>query len=391
MTGDQAATAGEVDRQIGQLLDLVGLRENRDLLRDLIGTALHLGDGTPSRLDMKIATSALSEMARAFRLFAPFRGMQKLTMFGSARTRPEDPLYAQAKELAARMAGQGWMVVTGAGPGIMAAGTDGAGADMAIGVDIRLPFESVSHPELAAEGRLVEMKYFFTRKLMLMKESAAFAVLPGGFGTLDESFELLTLLQTGKAEPAPIVLLDLPGEPYWESWEGFVTGEVIRRGLASPEDRAFYRITADVDEAVGEILAFYRNYHSRRFVGSVMVIRLRVAPSTDELARINSEFADCCSARGIWQTGPLPPERSDKDHLELPRVALAARPPIPGPVPAADRRVEPVLWRVMAPAPGDRAVRLLRSPARAPRRHRRPTERLGGPGEPPSPLTSARG
>ena len=284
MTGDQAATAGEVDRQIGQLLDLVGLRENRDLLRDLIGTALHLGDGTPSRLDMKIATSALSEMARAFRLFAPFRGMQKLTMFGSARTRPEDPLYAQAKELAARMAGQGWMVVTGAGPGIMAAGTDGAGADMAIGVDIRLPFESVSHPELlAAEGRLVEMKYFFTRKLMLMKESAAFAVLPGGFGTLDESFELLTLLQTGKAEPAPIVLLDLPGEPYWESWEGFVTGEVIRRGLASPEDRAFYRITADVDEAVGEILAFYRNYHSRRFVGSVMVIRLRVAPSTDEL------------------------------------------------------------------------------------------------------------
>lgn len=310
------------DHQIGELLDLVGARENRDLLRDLIRTSLHLGNGVPSRLDMKIATSALSEMARAFQLFAPFRDTPKLTMFGSARTRPDDPLYAQAKELAARMAREGWMVVTGAGPGIMAAGTDGAGADMAIGVDIRLPFESVSHPELAAEGRLVEMKYFFTRKLMLMKESAGFAVLPGGFGTLDEAFELLTLLQTGKAEPAPIVLVDVPGEPYWESWERFVTGEVIRRGLASPEDSAFYRITADVDEAVGEILDFYRNYHSRRFVGSVMVIRLRTAPSDSELAELNSGFADCCSERGIWRTGPLPPERSDKQHLELPRVAF---------------------------------------------------------------------
>ncbi|MHB8456546.1 MAG: LOG family protein, partial [Acidimicrobiales bacterium] len=279
-------------------------------------------DGTPSRLDMKFATSALSEMARAFTLFAPFRQIPKLTMFGSARTRPDDPLYAQARELASRMAAEGWLVVTGAGPGIMAAGTDGAGADMAIGVDIRLPFESVSHPELAAEGRLVEMKYFFTRKLMLMKESTAFAVLPGGFGTLDESFELLTLLQTGKAEPAPIVLLDIPGERYWESWDSFVTGEVVRRGLANPEDRSFYRITSDVSEAVAEILGFYRNYHSRRFVGGVMVIRLRKAPSDAELEGINRDFADCCSPKGIWRSEPLGPERSDREHLELPRVAL---------------------------------------------------------------------
>jgi uncharacterized protein (TIGR00730 family) len=309
-------------QMITELLDHVGAHENRDLLRDLIATVIHMADGTPSRLDMKIATAALSEMARAFTLFAPFRRKPKLTMFGSARTRPDDPLYAQARDLASRMAAEGWMVVTGAGPGIMAAGTDGAGADMAIGVDIRLPFESVSHPELAAEGRLVEMKYFFTRKLMLMKESAAFAVLPGGFGTLDEAFELLTLLQTGKAEPAPIVLLDIPGEPYWESWNGWVEGEVIRRGLASPEDRSFFCTTADVNEAVEEILGFYRNYHSRRFVGNTKVISLRTAPTDEELARLNSEFADCCSKRGIWRTGQLPPERSDKDNLELPRVAL---------------------------------------------------------------------
>ncbi len=307
---------------VNDLLDKATVRENRDLLRDLVMTALDLGDGLPSRLDLKIATSAVKEMAEAFRLFAPFRGRPKLTMFGSARTRPDDPLYDQARQLASKMAGRGWMVVTGAGPGIMAAGTEGAGADMALGVDIRLPFESASHPELAAEGRLVEMKYFFTRKVMLMKESAAFAVLPGGFGTLDEAFELLTLLQTGKAEPAPIVLIDIPGEPYWEAWDSFVKGEVIRRGLASPEDRAFYSITADADEAVEEFTGFYRNYHSRRFVGDVMVMRLRHEVTGEELAHLNAEFADCCSARGIWRTGPLGHERSDKDHLDLPRIAL---------------------------------------------------------------------
>jgi uncharacterized protein (TIGR00730 family) len=247
--------------------------------------------------------------------------MAKLTMFGSARTAVSDPLYAQAVDLAARMAREKWLVVTGAGPGIMAAGTEGAGLDMSLGVEIRLPFETSSHPQLAAEGRLVEMKYFFTRKLMLMKESSAFAVLPGGFGTLDECFELLTLLQTGKAEPAPIVLLDLPGDPYWEGLERFI-GEVTRRGLVDREDAALYRITDDVAVAVEEILGFYRNYHSRRFVGQTMVIRCRYAPTDDELAALNTEFADICTSKGIWLTGPLPPERTDRDHLELKRLAL---------------------------------------------------------------------
>lgn len=307
---------------VNELLDLCGARANRDLLRDILVTGLALANIDASRLDLKIAASALAEMGRAFALFAPYRGLPKLTMFGSARTAVSDPLYAQAVDLAARMARERWLVVTGAGPGIMAAGAEGAGFDMSLGVEIRLPFETASHPQLAAEGRLVEMKYFFTRKLMLMKESAGFAVLPGGFGTLDETYELLTLLQTGKAEPAPIVLLDIPGEQYWEAWQAFVTGEVIRRGLASPEDRSFYTITADVQEAVDEILGFYRNYQSRRFVGSTMVIRLKTAPSDAELAALNSEFADICSDRGIWRTEPLGPERSGRDHLDLARVAL---------------------------------------------------------------------
>jgi hypothetical protein len=314
--------AGDSERLVGELLDQAGAQGNRDLLRELLEAALELSDGVPSRLDLKIATAALAEMGRAFHLFAPFRGIPKLTMFGSARTHGSDPLYAQAKELASRLASEGWLIVTGAGPGIMAAGHEGAGPEMSLGVDIRLPFESVSHPELAAEGRLVEMKYFFTRKLMLMKESAAFAVLPGGFGTLDECFELLTLLQTGKAEPAPIVLLDIPGEPYWEAWEAFVGGEVIRRGLASTTDSAFYRITDDVEAAVQEILGFYRNYHSRRFVGPTMVVRLRTAPSPAELEMLNESFSDVCSTKGIWITEPLGPERSDHEYLELPRIAL---------------------------------------------------------------------
>jgi len=320
-----SAAAGEDDRVaalVAELLDLSGATANRDLLRDILVTGLALGTIDASRLDLKIAASALAEMGRAFDLFAHYRGIPKLTMFGSARTSVSDPLYAQAVDLAARMAREKWLVVTGAGPGIMAAGADGAGSDMSLGVEIRLPFETVSHPQLAAEGRVVEMKYFFTRKLMLMKESAAFAVLPGGFGTLDECFELLTLLQTGKAEPAPIVLLDLPGDPYWEGLERFLKGEVTRRGLVDREDGALYLITDDVGVAVAEILGFYRNYHSRRFVGSTMVIRCRYAPNDTELAELNAQFADICTSKGIWRTGPLPPERAGRDHLELKRLAL---------------------------------------------------------------------
>jgi uncharacterized protein (TIGR00730 family) len=307
---------------VAELLDLSGAKANRDLLRDILVTGLALGNIDASRLDLKIAASALAEMGRAFDLFAHYRGIRKLTMFGSARTLVSDPLYAQAVDLAARMAHEEWLVVTGAGPGIMAAGADGAGPEKSLGVEIRLPFETVSHPQLMAEGRVVEMKYFFTRKLMLMKESAAFAVLPGGFGTLDECFELLTLLQTGKAEPAPIVLLDLPGDPYWEGLEKFLKGEVTRRGLVDREDGALYRITDDVGVAVEEILGFYLNYQSRRFVGSTMVIRCRYAPNDAELAALNEEFSDICSSKGIWRTGPLPPERAGHDHLELNRLAL---------------------------------------------------------------------
>jgi uncharacterized protein (TIGR00730 family) len=319
------STADDDERaSLTQLLDEQGVIDNRDLVLDLLESALRIGRQRASRLDLKIAAAALREMGRAFAVFAPYHDVPKVTIFGSARTMPTDPAYHQARELAGALARSGWMVVTGAGPGIMAAGAEGAGPTRSLGVNIRLPFEQQPSPSLLGDGppRLVEMRYFFTRKLMLLKESAGFAALPGGFGTLDETFELFTLLQTGKAEPAPVVLLDSPGEHYWIAWKHFVVQEVIERGLAAADDAALYLVTDDVGTAVTELLGFYRNYHSRRFVGSTMVIRLRHAPSDDALALLNEEFKDCCDPRGIWRTEPLGPERADRDRLELARIAL---------------------------------------------------------------------
>ena len=312
----------EVDRRLNELLDLVGATADRDQLFEILASAVGLAGDGADRLDLKITNAALAEMRRAYRVFAPWSDVAKVTIFGSARTRSDDPLYGQARDLAAALAGAGWMVVTGAGPGIMAAGAEGAGPDHTIGVNIRLPFEG-TNPFVGDSRKLVVMKYFFTRKLMLMKESAGFVVLPGGFGTLDETFELLTLLQTGKAAPAPIVLLDVPGGSYWRSWQDFVGQEVVGRGLAGDNDLALCHLTDDVDDAVGEVLGFYRNYHSLRWVGSRLVIRLRAEPRADELEVLNRSFADLCVEGGIEATAPLPPEVAGDDHLELARVVLA--------------------------------------------------------------------
>ncbi|MDP1794902.1 MAG: LOG family protein, partial [Acidimicrobiales bacterium] len=201
----------ELEQRVDALLDEMETLANRDVMADIVNTALRLATDDASRLDLKITATALREMRAAFRAFAPYRHRRKVTMFGSARTRPDDPLYAQAREMARELSQADWMVVTGAGPGIMEAGLEGAGRDNAFGVNIRLPFEQGANAFIAKDPKLVEMKYFFTRKLMLIKESDGYVVLPGGFGTLDETFELFTLLQTGKAEPAPVVLLDSMG------------------------------------------------------------------------------------------------------------------------------------------------------------------------------------
>ena len=316
-TGDEA-----LDAKLTELLDEAGATANRDLLFEILKSAVGIaGDGV-DRLDAKITNAALKEMRAAFRAFAPYHDVPKVTIFGSARTLPEDPSYVHARELAERLASEGWMVVTGAGPGIMAAGLEGAGREHAFGVSIQLPFETSANAFIAGDQKLISMRYFFTRKLMLMKESSGFVSLPGGFGTLDETFELLTLIQTGKADPAPIVLLDEPGGAFWKGFDRFVREEVASRHLVDEDDLDLYLLTDDVDVAANEVLTFTRSYHSLRWVGDRLVLRLRHAPTDDELADLHARFGPIATDGRIERTAPLSPEVKDNDEVDLPRLVL---------------------------------------------------------------------
>ena len=316
-TGDAA-----LDAEIARLVDSVEPGHSNELLFEMIVTALRMARDGATRGDLKIVNRALKEMRYAFSVFTPYRAARKASIFGSARTRPDDPLYEQTRTLAAALASRGWMVVTGAGPGIMTAGIEGAGPENAFGVSIRLPFEASTSEFLADDPKLVNFQYFFTRKLAFVKESDAFVLLPGGFGTLDEAFETLTLLQTGKAQPAPIVLLDVPGGTYWSRWREFVEAELLERGYLSPTDLDLVLITDDVTAAVDEVASFYANYHSMRFVGRDLVLRVQRAPDRARLAQLNEEFADVLASGAITTSGPTPREERDGDELHLDRVIL---------------------------------------------------------------------
>ncbi|MDO8390163.1 MAG: TIGR00730 family Rossman fold protein [Actinomycetota bacterium] len=314
--------AHQADELFATLLESVPQGARRRLSQQLLRTAVDLVQQQPDLLDLKIASSALEEMGDAFAMFDSSRGLPKVTIFGSARTKEHDPLYAAARTVAAAMADQGWMVVTGAGPGIMQAGMEGAGREHSIGVSVRLPFEQGANHVIAGDSKYVSMKYFFTRKLMLIKESKGFVCLPGGFGTLDETFELLTLTQTGKGVPVPIVFLDTPGDPYWETVDEFVRNQLVERGLVAERDTSLYLITEDCDEAVREIVGFYRNYDSLRYVGDTLVVRLRQAPDASQLALLNERFGHLCTSGSIHLAEPFDPERKENDRLDLQRIAL---------------------------------------------------------------------
>jgi uncharacterized protein (TIGR00730 family) len=310
------------DDVVQQLLEASGATANRDVLRDILRTAVGLAGDDADRLDLKITAAALKEMRAAFAMFEPLKGTPKVTIFGSARTSADDPLYEQARRLAEHLAEAGWFVITGAGPGIMQAGAEGAGPERAIGISIRLPFEEQPSDLMAGGDRVVAMKYFFTRKLMLIKESSAFVCLPGGFGTQDETFELLTLLQTGKATPAPVVLLDVPGGTYWSRWAAYIAEELAAKGLVSAHDHELYLVTEDVDVAVAEIQRFWRNYHSIRWVGPRLVVRLHHEPSHAEVDDLNTRFADLLLEGAIEVTEPLAAEVADRDELHRPRLVM---------------------------------------------------------------------
>lgn len=314
--------SNETSERIAAALATLGVDATFPLSHSLIREALQLVASAPSELNLKIATAALAEMGDAFSMFAPYVDTPKVAIFGSARTRASDPLYAQTREVGRLFADRGWMVITGAGPGIMEAGMEGAGRDMSIGVSIQLPFEAGANSVIAGDHKHVAMKYFFTRKLMLVKESAAFICMPGGFGTLDETFELLTLTQTGKGVPVPIVFLDGPGDDYWEQVDTFVQQQLIRRGLVSEHDTTLYKITTSVDEAVSEVCGFYANYHSARFVGGELIIRLQQPPTSEQLEELNQDFSHLVTSGKIRRVEAYDVERRQHDHPELPRIAL---------------------------------------------------------------------
>lgn len=293
-----------------------------ELAREIVITALKLSREQVSRLDRKIVNTALKEMRHAFRVFAPYKGVRKVTIFGSARTQKGDPEYIVTRDFSRAMAQREWMVITGAGPGIMEAGHEGAGDKLSFGVNIRLPFEAKPNPVIANDSKLINFKYFFTRKLTFMKEADAFVLVPGGFGTMDEAFELLTLVQTGKSDLHPIVLLDPPGGTYWHAFDDYLRKNLLSRRYVDEDDLRLYRIVDDVTEAVDEIEQFYRVYHSQRMVGSKLVLRLNVMPDDETLKALSQEFSDIL--RGpIEAIEATQAEVRDNDVPDLPRIALA--------------------------------------------------------------------
>jgi uncharacterized protein (TIGR00730 family) len=293
-----------------------------DLLAMMQRTIQRLERDATSRGDLKILSRTLRELRYAFKVFQPFRRRRKVTVFGSARTAPTHPAYQQAVAFGRAMAGHGWMVITGAGGGIMEAGHLGAGRELSMGLNILLPFEQSANPVIDGDPKLVTLKYFFTRKLMFVKECSGVVCLPGGFGTLDETLEVLTLLQTGKQTMLPVVLLDEPGGHYWNELGKFIDSHLLHNALISPEDLALYRITDHVESAVEEILNFYRVYHSMRYVNQFLLLRVTQALTADQLASLNREFPDILVSGEIEQVTAMPEEGNEPELAHLPRLRL---------------------------------------------------------------------
>ena len=293
-----------------------------DLIQTIKDTADKLAADGSTRGDLKLLSRAIRELRYAFKVFTPYRRTRKVTVFGSARTQPLEPAYLAAVELGRAMAENRWLVVTGAASGIMEAGHVGAGRENSMGLNIMLPFEQSANSIIAGDTKLVHMKYFFTRKLMLVKECDAVVCLPGGFGTLDEAMEVITLLQTGKRDMVPVVLLDAPGGTYWRGLQEFVEKELLGNRMISPEDLSLFKLTDDVNVAVAELLGFFRIYHSMRYVKHQLVFRLNEQLSPRLLDDINASFRDILASGQFEQTEALPAERDEPELAAVPRLVF---------------------------------------------------------------------
>ena len=302
----------EANRQIESVLD--GLQvpvETRNYYAQMLTTVLKLFEDEAEIGDLKIANAALKELRYAFKVFGAYRGTMKVTVFGSARAEPEAPISVQARSFAGKMVENGWMVITGAGGGVMQAAQEGAGRERSFGLNIRLPFEQEANPWIADDPKLINFKYFFLRKLFFLKEADAVCLFPGGFGTFDEAFEVLTLIQTGKTPVIPVVLLDVPGGNYWRTWERLTREQMVERGLIAPADTRLFRITDAVEQAAAEILGFYRNFHSSRYVGDDLILRVRRPLAAGALSALQAEHVDILKGPVDQLEGPLPAEGNE--------------------------------------------------------------------------------
>jgi uncharacterized protein (TIGR00730 family) len=299
-----------------------GLGPEEQLVREMVETCLKLLRDEARLGDVKLLNAALRELRYAFKIFAPYGRVRKVSVFGSARLRQDAPPCRAAHEFARRMAGEGYMIITGAGSGIMRAAQEGAGRERSFGVNIRLPFEQEPNEFISKDPKLLTFRYFFTRKLMFIKEADAVVLFPGGFGTHDEAYESLTLVQTGKTKPMPIVFLDAPRGTYWKTWRRYVEEHLLRHHLVSEEDMALFKVTCSVDEAVEEITRFYRVYHSARTVGRRLVIRLTRAIPEKLVESLSREFADILLSGPIVQS-PALEEEDEPELAALPRLVLA--------------------------------------------------------------------
>lgn len=316
------ATLESIIEQVGDTL----LSQTQDL-RTLLYQDMLLNTWKCKRdeldiLDLKVISQALAEFRHAARVFKPYRHIRKVSVFGSARTPVDDRYYRLAVRFGQAMASTGFMIITGAAEGIMRAGIEGAGLDKSFGVNILLPFESGPTKAFQGDPKLMTFKYFFTRKVFFVMEADAFAFFPGGFGTHDEAFEVLTLLQTGKNPPMPVVLCELPGSHYWESWETFIREELLERGYISSEDVSLFRTVHSAEEGAAWIQSYYETYHSLRQVKDVLVLRLEKILADDQLAELTAEFSDLITAGVVTRTPALPQEQDEPELLAKPRIAF---------------------------------------------------------------------
>ncbi|HEX4667588.1 MAG TPA: TIGR00730 family Rossman fold protein [Chthoniobacterales bacterium] len=312
----------EFEERIRQLVADWGAEKSPELIEELIVTALKMARDKMGTGDLKLMNRSLKELRYAAKIFAPYRDRLKVVVFGSARTAPSEPEAQLAEEFGRQMVAHNYMVMTGGGDGIMGAAQRGAGRENSFGLNIRLPFEQRANEIIHGDPKLINFNYFFTRKLNFVKETHAYALFPGGFGTMDEGFEALTLMQTGKALIIPIVLIDRPDGRYWETWMRFLTDHLLKQGLISEEDFNFIKIAHRVEEAVGEILLFYKNYHSSRWVGSQLVLRICKALTKNALKDVNLQFSDLLRKGEIVQSDALPQERNQPEIVHLPRLVL---------------------------------------------------------------------